>query len=337
MRTYAAILYQLNKPLKVEEIEIPEVGKGQVLVKMLASGICRSQLNEIKGFKGPDKYLPHLIGHEGAGIVEQTGPGITKVKKGDYVVLSWIKGSGLDAPGAVYRQGVKKINSGAVATLSGYTVASENRLVRVPNALPPDKAALLGCAVPTGAGIIMNTLKAGKNSSVAVIGVGGIGASAVLAARMSGCRRIVAIDTQRKKLLFAKRLGATEAYLSGKVPSGILKAPVDFAVESSGSKEAMELAFRIIANNGTAVVAGNLEKGERISLDPFELIKGKKIIGTWGGETVPDRDIPHYARAYLAKKIKLDVLITHSFQLKDINRAFAVLATGKAGRVIVTF
>lgn len=337
MRTKAAILYKLNKPLRVEEIEIPALQRGQVLVKMLASGICRSQLNEIKGFKGADKYLPHLIGHEGAGIVEKTGPGITKVKPGDYVVLSWIKGKGLDASGAVYRQGAKKINSGAVATLSEYTVASENRLVKIPRQIPPDKAALLGCAVATGAGIMLNTLKAGRDSSVAVIGVGGIGASAILAAKMSGCRRIVAIDTLKEKLAFAKRLGATETYRSGKKSARLSQSPVDFAVESSGSPEAMETAFGIIKDQGTAVIAGNLKKGTRISIDPFELIKGKKIIGTWGGSTVLDRDIPRYAMAYLEGKIKLGLLITHSFKLKDINRAFAVLEKGKAGRVMIRF
>ena len=343
MKTKAAILYRLNEPLRIKEIEVPLLRRGQVLVRMSASGICRSQLNEIKGFKGSDSYLPHLMGHEGSGFVEALGKGVTKVRKGDFVVLSWIKGSGADVPSAQYRIGNLVINSGAVATLSEYSVVSENRLVRVSRKIPPDVAALLGCAVPTGAGMICNTLDAAKGKTIAVIGVGGIGAGAILAAKMRGCKRIIAVDVLREKLNFARRLGATGTVLC----SGInfrnqierLKktTPVDYAVECSGSKEAMELTFELIRDTGTAVIAGNLKKGTDISIDPFELVKGKKIIGTWGGATRLDRDIPFYARNYLSGKLDLQRMITHRFHLKDINKAFLVLQSSRAGRVIITF
>ena len=159
MKTKAAVLYETNKPLVIEEVEIPKLKDGQVLVKVLFSGVCGSQLNEIKGLKGEDKYLPHLLGHEGSGIVEEVGSKVTKVKKGDYVVLCWIKGSGLDAPSCQYTKDNIKINSGAITTFNQYSIISENRLFKIPKEVPPYVAALLGCAIPTGAGIIKNEIR----------------------------------------------------------------------------------------------------------------------------------------------------------------------------------
>ena len=154
MKTTAAILYQLNSPLQIEENEIPHLQEGQVLVKILFSGLCRSQLNEIKGFKGPDKFLPHLLGHEGSGIVQELGPKVRKVKKGDYVVLSWIKGKGREVPSTQYQKGNTTINSGAIATFIQYAVVSENRVTVIPKTIEPDVASVLGCAVQIGAGIV---------------------------------------------------------------------------------------------------------------------------------------------------------------------------------------
>lgn len=340
MKTKAAVLYELNSPLVIEEIEIPKLKEGQVLVKVLYSGVCRSQLNEIKGFKGPDKFLPHLLGHEGSGIVQEVGEKVRKVKKGDYAVLSWIKGKGIEALSAQYKKGNTVINSGAIATFSQYAVISENRLVKIPEEIPADTAALLGCAIPTGAGVITNTLKVNQKSSLAVFGIGGIGASAILAAKMKKCKTIIAVDVAKQKLEYAKKLGATHvlefdennclASLKRICPQGI-----DFALEASGAKRAMELAFEIIHKQGTAVIAGNLRSDEKIMLNPFDFIKGKRIIGTWGGETDPDKDIPQYAAAYRKGTLPLDSLITHRFQLEDINKAVSALEQGRAGRILI--
>ncbi|HOW36117.1 MAG TPA: zinc-binding dehydrogenase [Candidatus Omnitrophota bacterium] len=341
MKTKAAILYKLHSPLVIREVEIPPLSQGQVLVKVLASGLCRSQLNEIKGFKGPDRYLPHMMGHEGAGVVVATGKGVRKVKKNDYVVLSWIKGSGLDAAGTQYKAGNQIINSGAIATFCEHAVIAENRLTKIPKTIPPDKAALLGCAVATGAGIVLNTLNVSKGSTIAIFGAGGIGASAILAARLKGCSKIIAIDAQKEKISFAKKLGATHALIFRKDIDASVKAivpgGVDYALEASGTKEGMEACFKAIRDKGTAVIAGNLRHDQEISINPFDLIKGKRIIGTWGGETVPDRDFPLFVRAYRAGKFPLGRLITHRFKFAQINKALATLEQGRAGRIIIRF
>ena len=340
VKTKAAILYKLNSPLIVDEVEIPSLKRGQVLVRILYSGVCRAQYNEIIGLKGPDRYLPHMLGHEGSGIVEDVGPGVTKVKKDDYVVLSWIKGNGLDAFNTEYRRGREIVNAGAVTTFSDYSVVSENRVTKIMKKMPADKAAVIGCAMATGGGIVNNTLNARKNSSIAIFGVGGIGASAIIAAKLCGCSKIIAVDIHKNKLAFAERIGASHGILAaGKniLPQIQKIAPggVDYAIDASGSKTAMETAFEAINYTGTLVIAGNLAKDEKICLHPFELIKGKQIRGTWGGETVPQKDFPRYVHAYCSGRLPLDKLITHYFKLEDINRAFDLLHSGDAGRIII--
>lgn len=340
MKTRAAILEKLNAPLVLKEVEMPPLKRGQVLAKILCTGICRAQYNEIIGLKGPDKFLPHMLGHEASAIVEKVGAGVKKVKKGDYVILSWIKGSGLDAFQTEYRKDGKVINAGGVTTFSTYAIVSENRVTKISRKIPADVAAVIGCAIATGGGIVNNTLNAQKGSSLAVFGVGGIGLSAILVAKQRGCAKIIAVDISDTKLKFAKRLGATHGINVTKQDvlkeiKKITPEGVDHAIDASGSKAAMEAAFEAINYRGTLVIAGNLAKGEKISIHPFELIKGKKIRGTWGGETVPDRDFPKYVSAYLAGKLDLDKLITHRFTLNQINKAFTLLQKGDAGRIIL--
>lgn len=340
MKTRAAILWQLHKPLVIDEIEIPVLKRGQVLVKILYSGICRAQYNEMIGLKGPDKFLPHLLGHEASGFVVDTAAGVSKVKKNDYVCLSWIKGQGLDAFNSQYKLGRHTINAGAVTTFSDYTVVSENRVVKILKNAPADIAAIVGCAITTGCGIINNTLNAVKNSSVVVFGVGGIGLSIILGARHRGCSKIIAVDIVDSKLNFARHLGATHLINASKLSvqksiAAILPQGADYAVDASGNKAAMENAFACIKEKGVCVIAGNLGKDEKIQLHPFELIKGKRIVGTWGGETDPDRDIPAYLKLFSKGGLPIDRMITHRFVLEDINKAFDVLVKGEAGRIIL--
>ncbi len=341
MKTRAAILVELKKPLVIDQLEIPALKKGQLLVKILYSGVCRAQYNEMIGLKGPDRFLPHTLGHEASGIVVDSSRGITKVKKGDYVCLSWIKGRGLDGINTQYMLNGRTINAGAVTTFSDYAVVSENRVTKIPKTVPAEIASIIGCAVVTGGGIVQNTLGAANGNSIAVFGVGGVGLSVVLAAKRRGCAPIIAIDVSDSKLRFAKKIGATHLVNAARSSAlkeilAIVPGGVDFAVDASGSKSAMETAFGCVKEQGgTCVIAGNLSKDEKIELHPFDLIKGKKIVGTWGGETDPDRDIPRYARAFSQRQMPIDKLITHRLDLEDINKAFDLLVKGEAGRIIL--
>lgn len=337
----AAVLYQTNSPLVIEDLTIPEVSYGQVLVKLVASGICHTQILEIEGKRGVDKYLPHTLGHEGSGIVEAIGAGVKKVSVGDYVVVSWIKGSGLESsPPVYYNKNKLKINSGLLTTFNEYTVTSENRLTPIPKDIPLQLAALLGCAIPTGAGIIINTLKVHKDSSIAVFGCGGIGLSAIHMASIVGVRKIIAVDIHNEKLSLAKKLGANYTLNNENIINQIMEITdglgVDYAIESAGIKETMEQVYESInMTKGIAVLAGNLPKGEKISIDPFHLICGKKIIGTWGGETNPDVDIPKYVNLYKEGKLKLQDFITHRFKLEEINEAIKIFKNPDVGRIII--
>ena len=336
MKTKAAVLYSLNQPLVIEEIEIPALALGQVLVQMAWSGLCRSQINEIQGRKGEDKFLPHVLGHEGSGVVADIGPDVVKVKPGDRVVLTWIKGQGHDVPSALYRKNDTVINSGAISTFSDYTVVSENRLVPIPHNMPLDTAALLGCAVQTGGGIVRNTLAAKEGTSIAVFGVGGIGMSALLTSSALSCKPIIAVDIHDEKLAYASKLGA-HICVNAKKENPVErileitnKKGADCALEATGVKNAMEQAFASVrGGGGLLVIAGNLTAGEKISIDPFDLIKGKRIIGSWGGDAHPDQDIPWYIEHYMQKKLPLDTLITHRFSLDEINRAIETLENEK--------
>lgn len=342
MKTIAAVLEQLNKPLKIRELTIPELKKGQVLVEVAYSGICHSQLLEIRGKRGEDRYLPHTLGHEGSGVVLEIGGGVKKVKPGDHVVLSWIKGSGADVPSTVYQSCEREINSGAISTFMHYTIICENRLTPIPDTMPLREAALLGCAIPTGAGIILNTAKVSPGSSIAIFGIGGIGLSALLAAKMVGATIIIAIDVLDQKLEQAAQFGATHIINARKhdVLSSIMEITnghgVDYAIESAGRRDSMEKAFQSVRDKGgLCVIAGNLPHGEQISINPFDLIKGKRIIGTWGGETQPDRDILMYVDFFLSERLDLEKLIGDTYNLKDINEALNSIEKGKMGRVLI--
>ena len=315
MQTTAAILYEAGRPLQVQEVTVPGLQPGQLLVEVAFSAVCHSQLLEVRGQRGPDPFLPHTLGHEGSGRVLEVGPGVKKVRPGDHVVLSWIKGSGADVPSTVYQSGEIRINSGAIGTLMRKTVTCENRLIPIPDTMPLREGALLGCAIPTGAGIVMNTARVQPGSSLAVFGVGGIGLSAVLAADLMNVTTIIAVDLFDHKLELAREVGATHLVNARqRDPLAAVEQitegrGVDCAIEAAGRQETMEAAFQVVRDGSDlCILAGNLPHGERISLDPFDLIKGKRIIGTWGGETQPDRDIPIYLDLYLAGKLKLDPL-----------------------------
>lgn len=341
MKIRAAVLVELHQPLVFMDLEVPALKNGQVLVKMAYTGICRAQINEIIGLKGPDPYLPHTLGHEGSGVVVECHSSVTKVKPGDPVITTWIKGHGIDAPQTVY-QGTVPVNSGAISTFMDYAVISENRLVPISSKIPLRQAALFGCAIPTGAGIVQNEIKLGEKSSLAVFGVGGIGSSALLAAGCGCTGHLIAVDVEDAKLTLAKKLGATHTInaKSEDVLAAIHKITegkgVDFAIEAAGHKSAMETAFKSVREwGGTCVLAGNIAKGTFIESNPFDFIKGKKLIGSWGGGVQPDRDIPMFLDRFIHSDSKLESLISHTMPLSSINEACKLMQEYKAARILI--
>ena len=342
MKIKAAVLYQTSHPLVIEsEIGLPLLMQGQVLVKLTYSGVCRSQLMEVRGGRGEDPWLPHLLGHEGSGIVISVGDGVTKVKSGDEVVLGWLKGEGLDATGAQYKLGDQIINSGRVTTFCNYSVVSESRVVKKPEGLPFDEAVLFGCALPTGAGMALNEIKPSPDQSVVVLGVGGIGLSALMALKALGVNNLIAVDISGEKLKMAKKLGIVSCLNTSdkKFLTAIKKLTsggADYCIESAGRASTIELGFSLIKSGGGKLLfASHPLEGESIRLIPHELIAGKQIAGSWGGSTQPDRDIPRMFDLFKSAMIPLAALLTKRYKLEEINNALDDLESGKVFRPLI--
>ncbi len=340
MKTLAALLVETGKPLELAQIETPQLKPGQVLVQVDLSGVCHTQILEARGHRGPDPYVPHCLGHEGVGTVLELGAGVTKVAVGDHVILSWIKGSGADVPGSVYDWDGRKVNAGAITTFMRQAVISENRLTRIPAGLPLEQAALLGCAAPTGLGVVMNTAAPRPGQSLAVLGAGGIGLCAVAGAAASGCLPVIAIDVNPDKLELAKRLGATHVLAAdentAKAVNEICPGGVDFAIEATGNPQVMNLALNLVRNQGgVAVVVGNAHAGQLLSLDPKLFNLGRSLKGTWGGDSQPDRDYPRYARLMAAGRLDLSPLLGRTYALGQINQALDDLEAGRVARPLI--
>ncbi len=342
MKSLAAILEKINEPLKIVELDIPKLKAGQVLVKIAYTGLCHSQLNEIKGKRGEDRFLPHTMGHEASGVVIDVGEGVSKVKNGDHVVASWIKGKGLNANACQYLYGKEIINSGAISTFMSHAIISENRLIPIEKDLPLKLAALLGCALPTGIGMVLNTAKLRPGATIAIFGLGGIGLSALIGSKLMYASNIIAIDIADDKLNLAKELGATHTInalnedANEKILEYTSNTGVDYSIEAAGNKNAMQQAFKAVKNGtGLCIIAGNLKHDQKIEINPFDLILGKKIIGTWGGESKIDEDIFLYSKLLKEAKINLDPLISHEFKLHQINEAVSLLDEGKVARCLI--
>jgi S-(hydroxymethyl)glutathione dehydrogenase/alcohol dehydrogenase len=339
--TKAAILEKIGSPLAIREIEVPELACGQVLVKVLFSGVCRSQLMEVNGGRGHDPWLPHLLGHEGAGTVIAVGEGITKLGVGDDVILGWIKGDGLEAPGAKYKLGEQIINSGQVTTFANFTVVSENRAIKKPLDLAFDVAVLFGCALPTGAGMILNELKPEKNKSVVIVGLGGIGLSALMTLKALGICPIIAIDISDAKLELAKNMGADYVFNSGvngmyDAIMSLTNGGADYCVESGGVTSTIELGFSLIRKGGGRLIfASHPPEGEMIQLSPHDLISGKKISGSWGGGARPEKDLYRIYDLLKKSELKIGDLITKRYKLENINEALNDLKDGRVFRPII--
>jgi S-(hydroxymethyl)glutathione dehydrogenase/alcohol dehydrogenase len=341
MKTTAAVLVELGRPLELADLEIPVLKPGQALVDVVHSGVCHTQLGEARGHRGEDRFLPHCLGHEGSGVIREIGAGVGKVKPGDRVILSWIKGSGADEPGTVYDWNGRKVNAGGITTFATYSVISENRLTVVPEGMSMRLAALVGCAVPTGAGVVFNTAQPKPGQSVVVFGAGGIGSCAVAAAAIAGCTPVIAVDLNSDKLALAHHLGATHSIDSKAVDPvaevlKLCKGGADFAIEATGIPAVMRQALACVRHQGgAAVVVGNARFGSTLEIDPRELNMGKRLLGTWGGDNVPDRDFPRYCKLLTAGRLDLEPLLSKSYRLPDVNAALDDLEHGKAARPIL--
>ncbi len=343
MKSFAAILIEQKKPLALEEIEIPKLIFGQVLVKVLCSGICGSQLGEIDGIKGEDRYLPHLLGHEGTGEVLECGSGVTTVKEGDKVVLHWRKGLGIESPTPKYHSSkLGQINGGWITTFNEYAVISENRLTAIPSDFDPEIGALMGCAVTTGLGVINNNAKVKIGESVAVWGAGGIGLNIVQGAALVSAYPIIAIDLFDNKLDLAKKMGATHT-INGKntnIEKELLaimgEGGVDIVIDNTGNPEIISSAYRVTSPRGRTILVGVPAKGKETNIYTLPLHFEKVLTGSHGGESIPHIDISKYITLYCKGILKLDPLITHRYKLEQINEAITDMRSGKiSGRCMI--
>jgi len=342
MKMKAAILEELNTPLVLDEIEVPPLVCGQVLVEIHRSGICGSQLNEIAGQKGQDNYLPHLLGHEGGGVVVEIGPGVTQVKTGDHVVLHWRKGAGIQAPAPKYRWANRVVSAGWVTTFSEYAIVSENRLTPISKDIPFDIATLMGCAVTTALGLINNLAQVKIGQSVAVFGCGGVGLNVVQGGVLVSANPIIAIDIYDHKLEMAREFGATHLINSAgaDVREEIIKivgpGGVDVFVENTGQVRLIEQAYELTSAKGRTILVGVPRHDEDITIHSLPLHLGKTLTGCEGGSTNPTEDIPRYLRLYQLGKLELDRLITHHYPFSDINMALDRVRAGEVGRCVLS-
>lgn len=339
----AAILVEQRKPLVVAEIELPQIlDVGQVLVRVHYSGICGSQLGEIDGAKGEDKFLPHLLGHEGSGVVIDTGPGVRHVKAGDRVVLHWRKGLGIEAVPPKYKWDGKTVNAGWVTTFNEYAIVAENRLTPIPADSDMEVAALFGCAVTTGFGVVVNNAKLKIGESVVVFGAGGVGLNIVQAAAMVSAWPVIAVDLHDNRLELARQMGATHLINSKKCDArqAILdivgSAGVDAFIDNTGQPPIIEMGYQLVKPQGRVTLVGVPRKGNNINVYSLPLHFGKGLSGSHGGEADPNQDIPRYHDLYRNGRIKLKELITSRSALGGINQALDEMRSGKlSGRCLI--
>jgi alcohol dehydrogenase len=371
MKTRAALLtrmgapapYADSRPLEVIEVELAPPGPGEVLLSMRAAGLCHSDLSVIDGNR--PRPLPMVLGHEGAGIVEELGPGVTDLAVGDPVVTTFVPSCGhcapcVDARPALCEPGFAANSAGTlldghrrlrrsgggealnhhlgVSAFAEHAVVRRESLVRVDRSLGFDEAAVFGCAVITGTGAVLNTADLPPGRSVAVVGLGGVGLAALLGARLREARRIVAVDLSPAKLALARELGATDVFDASdpgcvEAVREATRGGVEYAFEMAGSVKAMELAYRITRRGGTTVTAGLSHPQAMLSLAHVGIVAEERTIkGSYLGSCVPSRDIPRYIAWYQEGRLPVDRLLSGSLPLEDINLGFDRLARGEALR-----
>jgi len=338
----AAILAESKKPLIIDDITLPDnLEFGQVLVKVHYSGICGAQINEIDAAKGPDKFLPHLLGHEGSGVVQETGPGVSTVKEGDHVVLHWRPSKGIQSPTPKYNWNGKQVNAGWVTTFNKQAIVSENRLTVIPSNFDMKIAPLFGCAVTTAFGVVNNDAKIKVGQSVIIFGIGGVGLNIAQAASMVSANPIVGVDLFEHKLEMGKKFGLSHGLIGGeddlndKICDIVGQQGADVVIETTGNSRMIEQAYELTHPDGKTILVGVPKKGDNVNIYSLPLHFNKVLTGSHGGNAMPDLEIPRYISLMNAGKMTLDGLITHEFKLDEINKALDLFRSGKAGRIVV--
>jgi alcohol dehydrogenase len=375
MKTRAAVLYSMNhsrpygasQPLAVEELDLAGPGPGCVLVEVAAAGLCHSDLSVINGTR--PRVMPMVLGHEAAGVVRETGPGVHDFSAGDHVVFSYVPACGrclycsVGRP-ALCKNGAKANAAGTlldgsrcfsnragetlhhhlgVSAFSQFTVAAQESLIKIDAALPLETAALFGCAVLTGVGAVINSARVEPGSSVAVFGLGGVGLSVVLGARVAGAESIIAVDTMPQKLDAARKLGATAAIQAG---GGDVVTPirdlshggVDYAFECAGIETVLIQAYEATRRGGTTVAVGLPAPDKQFTVPAVSLVAEERTIkGCYMGSAVPRRDIPRLIALYRAGRLPVELLMTHSVTLEQLNSAFDRLECGEGVRQVLRF
>ena len=338
----AAILTESKKPLIVANVNLPEkLDVGQVLVKLRYSGICGAQINEIDAVKGSDKFLPHLLGHEASGVVQEIGPGVSTVNEGDHVVLHWRPSKGIQSPTPKYTWNGKTVNAGWVTTFNEEAVISENRLTVIPKHFDMRLAPLFGCAVTTAFGVVNNDAQIKVGQSVLIFGIGGVGLNIAQAANMVSAHPIVGVDLLKHKLDMGKKFGLTHTVVGGKeninntIRDLIGEKGADVVIETTGNSRVIEQAYELTHPDGKTILVGVPNKGDNISIYSLPLHFNKVLTGSHGGDSVPDLEIPRYIRLIQSDKMTLEGFITHEFALEEINDALDLFRSGEAGRIII--
>ncbi|HET7580040.1 MAG TPA: Zn-dependent alcohol dehydrogenase [Bacillales bacterium] len=363
----AAVLHNYGERLKVEEVELESPKIGEVRVQIKAAGICHSDLHVMNA--DLPLPLPMVLGHEGAGVVDAVGEGVTRVKPGDHVVLNWVPECGecfycrsgrpdmceealkLSASGTMadgttrFQVDGKRVHQfNQTGTFAEYTVVPESGAVPVREDVPFELACLVGCGVMTGVGAVTNTAKVKPGSTVAVIGTGGVGLNVIQGAALSGAKQIISVDLLDEKLEMTRTFGATDTVNAGNqdVIQAVLDLTgglgVDYAFEVIGRPQTMAQAYNITNKTGTAVIVGIAPPHESVSVNAFSLpSQGKTLTGSWYGQANASIDIPRLIDLYAAEKIKLDPLISKFYALDQINEGFEELKTGKNARGVIRF